>query len=187
MRSMDGQTTFEAEGFLFSRQEDAELALSEKKQIGYLEEHLDFNNAEQIFSVYKKLIEEHTFSTPVGLGYLKELRQYLAENGFTDGVPPIPVSAVRPERNRETLPARHEGKKAHNPEKTVGYRISIVINLILAALVVAMFIITLKSDNPNILNYERTIQDKYAEWEMNLTDREEAVREKERALHIKEQ
>ena len=56
---------------------------------------------------------------------------------------------------------------------------SIILNLLLVAAVIAMFVITLKSDHPNILNYERTLQDRYASWEQELTEREAVLREKE--------
>ena len=59
-----------------------------------------------------------------------------------------------------------------------------MINLFLAALVIAMFAITLKSDNPNILNYKNVIVNQYASWEQELSEREQAVREKEQQLQI---
>ena len=49
---------------------------------------------------------------------------------------------------------------------------------------IAMLIIAGVSDNPNILNYERVLQDRYAEWEMELNEREAKIREKERSLQI---
>ena len=36
----------------------------------------------------------------------------------------------------------------------------------------------------NILNYEKAVTDRYASWEQDLTEREAAVREKERELRI---
>ena len=42
------------------------------------------------------------------------------------------------------------------------------------------------SDNPNILNYENNLQNKYAQWEQELTERENVLREKERNLMIEE-
>lgn len=62
--------------------------------------------------------------------------------------------------------------------------ISTILNVVLALAVVGMFAITLKSDNPNILNYEKQIINKYASWDQELTEREQAVREKERQLQI---
>ena len=57
----------------------------------------------------------------------------------------------------------------------------IVITFLVVALV-AMLIIALVSDNPNILNYERVLQDKYSSWEMDLKEREDAIRQKELEL-----
>ena len=61
---------------------------------------------------------------------------------------------------------------------------SVVMNIVMIIAIIAMFVITLNSDQPNILNYEKNIQNKYATWEQELTQREQAVREKERELHI---
>lgn len=42
-----------------------------------------------------------------------------------------------------------------------------------------MFAIALSSSNPNIINYERVLQDKYAGWAQELSSREEALRMQE--------
>lgn len=59
-----------------------------------------------------------------------------------------------------------------------------IVNILLVILVVAMFCITLNSNNPNILNYKRKILNEYASWEQDLTERENAIREKESMLDI---
>lgn len=51
-------------------------------------------------------------------------------------------------------------------------------NIVMVIAIIAMFIITLNSDQPNVLNYERNLQNKYATWEQELTQREQTVREK---------
>ena len=53
-------------------------------------------------------------------------------------------------------------------------------------IIIAMFVITVKSDNPNILNYERVLQDKYAGWAEDLADKEEELRKWERELEKRE-
>lgn len=65
-----------------------------------------------------------------------------------------------------------------------GFKISVILNVLLILAVAAMFTITIRSDNPNILNYKRVITDKYAQWEQELTERENAVRERERELKL---
>jgi hypothetical protein len=47
-----------------------------------------------------------------------------------------------------------------------------------------MFVIAINSNQPNILNYQRVLQNRYAGWEQELTDREQAIRDKERELNI---
>ncbi|MGN0402770.1 MAG: hypothetical protein ACI4HQ_11020, partial [Acetatifactor sp.] len=68
-------------------------------------------------------------------------------------------------------------------EKTKQYLIiSLILNVLLVVAIMVMFRITLKSNNPNVLNYERVITDKYATWEEELTERERIIREKEKEL-----
>ena len=62
--------------------------------------------------------------------------------------------------------------------------ISVILNVLLVLAIIAMFTITLKSDNPNVLNYEKAITNKYAAWEQELTEREQRIREKEKELRI---
>lgn len=54
--------------------------------------------------------------------------------------------------------------------------------VVLVIIVVAMFAISLTSGSTTILNYENKIIDKYEEWELELQQREEAVKEREEAL-----
>lgn len=50
-----------------------------------------------------------------------------------------------------------------------------------------MYVIAITgSKNPNILNYEKVIQNRYSQWEKDLSDRERVIREKEKELLINE-
>jgi hypothetical protein len=49
-----------------------------------------------------------------------------------------------------------------------------------------MFYISFTSSNPNVLNYERAVQNKYSQWEQELSDREAVIRDKEKELLINE-
>ena len=66
-------------------------------------------------------------------------------------------------------------------EKT-RFLFSVILNVLLVMAVAAMFSIALRSNNPNILYYERAITNRYAAWEQELTDRERVVRQKEAEL-----
>ena len=54
----------------------------------------------------------------------------------------------------------------------------------LIAIVIAMFVIATTGSNPNILNYENALINKYAEWEQELRERELKVLEYENMYGI---
>lgn len=168
--------------FLFSNAEDAGLAMKEKKQVQYLEKHMDTSNPQNVLLLYEKANRERIFRTPVGLSYLQGLREQLLKAGMKEEeIPPICVYAEY-NRSQQSRPEPVKTRIIQTKRETMKRRLqfSIILNVLLVAAVIAMFVIALGSDNPNILNYERTLQDRYASWEQELTDREAELREKER-------
>ena len=172
-------------GYRFYTEKDAQLAAEELKKIEYLEARIDYSRPDSILTVYEKTIHEIIFNTPVGMQYLKKLRDYLLERPEIDPerVPEIPLyqsfSGVIRERSN---PAKNRIQTKDGGKD--GFKISVILNVLLILAVAAMFTITIRSDNPNILNYKRVITDKYAQWEQELTERENAVRERERELKL---
>ena len=179
----------EAEGFLFINGEDAAIADKERKQVDYLEKHIDYKNPEQVLSVYKKLIEERTFKTPVGMIYLRHLQNFLQEKVYIGKgrIPAIPVdepcdrSTPKP---REELKSVRVAAQKRKEKQESNYKISVVLNFVLIAAVLVMFWMTMQSETPNMLNYRTALENKYAAWEQELTEREQVVREKELELKI---
>ncbi len=183
---------FEAGGFLFISGEDAALAEKERKQIEYLEKNLDYNNSENILAIYQKLINERTFKTPMGVIYLKHMQKYLLKKAEIkkERVPFIPVmesyTHTPPQKRSEIKTIKEETVRKKKGEQLTKLKFSMILNFILAAAVVAMFWIALKSDTPNMINYKTAIENKYASWEQELTERESIIREKELELKISE-
>ena len=179
----------EAEGFLFINGEDAAIADKERKQVDYLEKHIDYKNPEQVLSVYKKLIEERTFKTPVGMIYLRHLQNFLQEKVYIgkERIPAIPVdepcdrSTPKP---REELKSVRVAAQKRKEKQESNHKISVVLNFVLIAAVFVMFWMTMQSETPNMLNYRTALENKYAAWEQELTEREQVVREKELELKI---
>lgn len=170
--------------FLFSNAEDAALAMKEKKQVEYLEKHMDTSRPQNVLLLYEKANRERIFRTPVGLSYLLRLREQLLKSGMKeDDIPPVCVYAEY-DLSHKSAPEPVKTRIIQTKRETMKRRLqfSIILNVLLAAAIIAMFIITLKSDNPNILNYERALQDRYASWEQDLTEREAVLREKEREV-----
>lgn len=182
----------EAEGFLFLNGEDAALADKERKQIEYLDKHLDYKNAEQVLGVYQKLIGERTFKTPVGIIYMKHLQNFLANKTSIakERIMAIPVDEPCDRcipQPRTKLRSLQAAAKMHKEQKENSHKFSVILNFVLIVLVLAMFWMTMQSETPNIINYRIALENKYAGWEQELTEREQIVREKELELKISQE
>lgn len=180
-----------AEGYSFLSEKDAALAENERRKIDYLESRLDYDHPETILRVYNKAIEERVFKSPVGQFFLRNLQQYLVNQPEIDpdevSVIPLYVS-FDTEFREQPNPARNRINPVEKKKEKKKFQllpISLIINAGLVVAVIAMFSIALNSDQPNILNYEKAITNRYASWEQQLTEREQIVRERERELNIK--
>ena len=181
------QASRNAEGFFFLNAEDAGMASKEKKQIEYLEAHLDYRRPEQVLTLYERMLREKIFKTPVGMIYLKHLQDFLlAQPGIDPArVPMIPITSpcILVPRKRER-PVRSGAGDGETKGSRARMRISIILNVLLVIAVILMFVVAINSRQPNILNYRTAILNEYASWEQDLQEREQVIREKERELKI---
>ena len=178
----------EAEGYLFVNATDAALAEKERKQIEYLEKKLDYQKPEQILVILQKLIEERTFKTPVGMMYLKRLQDYLKNHiaGDKERIPSIPVDYICDKSGLSTrveLKTVRAATKRREEIKKSNHKISIILNVILIIGMLVMFWMATQSETLNMINYKNALENRYAEWEQELTEREQAIREKEKSLN----
>lgn len=171
-------------GYRFATIADAETARMEKKKIDNLEQHLDFRNTQNILLVYNKAIDNRVFLTPLGMAYLQKMQSQLIKCGVPEEkIRPIPLYATFSNKteNNSSIRRSFESRK-----EKVEYRgrfiTSVCINVLMAVAIGALIFVSLRSDVPTIVNYETAIVNKYSEWEQELSERERAVREAERAL-----
>lgn len=176
------------EGFSFFTEKDATLALQEQKKIEYLEARMNYNNPMSILNVYQKAIKEHVFKTPLGIQYLRHLQEYLQNRPEidADNIPAIPLYKNYDGEFREQPSPARKRVVPVKKKKSIAFPMSIMLNVVLTVAIIAMFVITLQADQPNILNYERALTDRYATWEQELTEREQIIREKERELKLEQ-
>lgn len=187
---MQGKKELIVGGFQFGTSKDVAIAQNEVQKVELLESKMDYSNPEQVHMIYEHAIQNRVFVTPIGYTYLHALQKYLIEHPV-DGkeVRSIPLYMNYSQVMREkTKPAkkRVEPQKQKSKPIKLKLNISIFINIILVIMVVAMFLITLTGKNPNMINYENTLVNKYASWEQELTEREQIVREKEREFNLSE-
>ncbi len=176
-------------GVKYASVHDATAAGEELKKIAYIEERMNYNNPEEVLAIYNKMIENKLFVTPSGYEFLFRIRDILKQYPEIDNDRIYPViteslftqrarnearASLRPAASHDT---REELKKTKN-----GFRTSVIINIFLVGLVIALFVIALNSDNPNILNYKTVLENRYAEWEENLSEREAQLKEREKQL-----
>lgn len=187
---MADKTDWVVEGFQFGTEQDAKLAKDESVRVKRLEEKIDYNNPEMIHAVYKKAVDNRVFKTPVGYEFLKKLQVILKEiSDSKEEIADIPVQGVYSLRET-TNPAVERIKasqaKPKPTKKEIGLRTLIFVNVVLVLLVALMFYISMTGSNATVLNYKRAVQNEYSQWEKELSERESAIREKERELLLEE-
>lgn len=174
-------------GYAFANEEDARLAREELKKVHFFDTKMDYSNTENVLMFFQKILEERVFRTQIGMDYLHKLQNLLVERGVeSERIPVIPINAVyRPQMNKQNRPQTPKRVEMHEKQREHTLLLSsLIVNAAMVILVILLFAITLKSDNPNILNYEKALVNKYASWEQDLSERENKVREAERQYHI---
>ena len=172
----------------------ADRAAAEVERIRRLEEQIDYSKPKVVHLLYDRINDSNVFATPEGFAYLLHLREFLEENsseldheikGIPSEILTKKMNAAAPDASEETV-HRDNGKIKKLRRERDRYKnwfsISRIVAVALGIAVIVMFIIALNSSAPNILNYERAIQDKYAAWENTLSERERAVAEREKAV-----
>lgn len=170
------------EGYRFATVADAETARMELKKIENLEQKLDYRRPQNVLLVYNRAVDNRVFLTPVGFSYLQKMQKELLKWGMpADKVRPVPLYATFSNKTANSRSIRLSVAQRH-PEYQGRFLASLLVNVVLIALVVAMVLFAWNTDTPNIINYRQAIENEYSEWEQELTQREQAVREEKRKL-----
>ena len=174
--------------YQFETKEEYEQALQEKNGINYLNAQLDVNNIEKVYQLYTELVDKKIFITVIGIEYLKKLRGILLRDSrfSADNLRPIRITTVNKQvKNRveKYISSKYETEVRQHKKEKEGIRnklnTSIIINVVLVIMLIAMFFISKSSSNPTIIDYERKLQDKYASWESDLREKEQELKDLE--------
>lgn len=211
------------DGFMFTDEKTAQKACQEEDSIQYVKDRLDMENPRMVLQMYRKLLAEQVFETPVGLLYLKELQNYLLEapelhkeqieaillpaDSSGEQAASQEKKAKLPQEEQTMTPqaaARHQEtlewyveklEESRQQERLSDYRrrraeerakesrkhlrLSLLFSLFLIFVTIGVGAITMTDQHPNILNYENKIIEKYQDWEADLENREQIIKEKE--------
>lgn len=188
------RTPYEAGGFAFPNEAMMEKAIREEEGIRYIKESADLNNSQIIYEVYCQMVRQKIFETPVGYTFLHELQESLKADSSISlrDIPAVPVRAFKTEPSGEKREKPKEAgkvktkvvykKAVKNVDYKPWFRTSVTISIILLGIVIGMFAVTATSGNINIVNYENALIEKYENWEAQLLEREERLKERENAL-----
>lgn len=177
-------------GYEFTTKEDAQIAKDELNAIKYVSAKTNSKDPKQVYSLYNKIIERKLFSTQIGMNYLKSLQTFLYKSSEipNDKIQPIPINTdtqdeinIRRERSEFKSELRDLSIKAARYKNN--FTRVMIINVILVIIIVAMFIILNTSSNPNIINYEVNLQNKYAQWQEQLQSQEQSLNARENELN----
>lgn len=172
------------DGYKFATLADAETARQDSKRVKNLEDNLNYKKPQSVLALYHKALDTKIFQTPIGFAYLVRIQEHLKRCGIDEGnIRPVPLNMTFTNKTAANRSIR-QSIAARKPEYMNRFIASVCINVILVIMVIAMFVISLKSDHPNIINYRREVVNEYSEWEQELTERERAVREAEREYGI---
>ena len=172
-------------GYEFTSKEDAQIAKDELNAIKYVSSKTNSKDPKQVYSLYNKIIERKLFSTQIGMNYLKSLQTFLYKSSE---IQPIPINID----TQDEINIRRERSEFKSELRDLSIKVAryknnftrvMIINVILVIIIVAMFIILNTSSNPNIINYEVNLQNKYAQWQEQLQSQEQSLNARENELN----
>lgn len=177
-------------GYEFNTKEEAQLARDELNAIKYVSAKTNSKDAMQVYNLYNKIIERKLFSTQIGMNYLKQLQTFLYKSSEipNEKIQPIPINV----ETQEEINIRRERTEFKSELRDLSIKVAryknnfvrvMIVNVILVVIIIAMFIILNTSSNPNIINYEVNIQNKYAQWQQDLQSQEESIKAREKELN----
>lgn len=173
-------------GFVFETEEAAQKARNELEGIDVVRSKVNMRSPETVLEVYNKLIDKRLCKTVVGYSYLHDLQKYLQNSNQIPGesIRDIPIEPIRRRVVREIENTGEKRKQAGKDSYRDKYRTSLIFNLIFGIAVVLIMYFATTGDSVNIINYENKIIDRYEAWEQELTERESALEEYEKAYGI---
>lgn len=192
------------DGFLFENEETAQIARKEEEGIRFIKQRTALDNPEVVLKLYKKLLEQELFVTPVGIRFLTELQNILLTSVYIarDEIPPIPVKALEDVQKAESgTPVEKAVQKSEeigmknkkvDSKAADAYRKKFLVAtfcaIILGVSVIGMFVINaISGNNVNIINYREQLLNEYSDWEAELKTEEERLERWEETLEQREE
>ncbi len=186
-------------GYLFETNQEYIKAKREKQVVDQMKKTMDWKNPEIAYKLYRKILDNNSFTTIIGIHFLWELRTVILRSGTTvdaeqlfvpvKGMELVDMDADDDKKEKHSLSAKSMLGNAQFEKNSIAlekYRNSNKVkNIIIAFLVfiiAGMLVISQITPYSVFTDYETKIINQYEEWEKELEAREAAVTERENAL-----
>lgn len=191
---MKEKERFVVDGYSFETKAEWEEAKREEESIQYIRAKTNLSDMQTVYKVYCGLVEKKTFITPVGITFLMQMQKELLRSGRNvDEVPKVPITLPRKRKKSAELFSKETQEKTQEKNRVlIDYyksklRNTRIVMFFLIVVIGAMFLITMFGPNTPFVDAEIKLQNKYAAWEQELRQREDAVEKRERELGISPQ
>lgn len=163
----------ELEGYLFLNKRDFVKAEKEKAVVEQMKHTVNWKNPSVAYKLYNKILDKNSFSTIIGINFLRELREIIVRSGINtqEGLRPIPVK--KQEVKVDEYQVLYEDIKTAN-------RIKKIIIAFLVFIIAGMLGVSYFTPYTIFTDYEEKIKNEYSAWEQELEEREAALKEKEK-------
>lgn len=178
-------------GFYFDNDKDYQLALKDEEMLKYLWKRIEASDKRTVYELYCKLLESNKCSTVVGMAYIKEIYNYIIQNGYAteDEMPPIEGFTVEKlhraggysqaqmhrikmamEKNLETRVEKYKNNIS---------RLKITVGVLIILVVTLFSLGFMNNDGSNYVSARENVIDEYSKWESELTVKEKELKERE--------
>ena len=139
------------------------------------------DNPESIKAVYEKLTQKLYFSTPIGMNFLMEMREYLVTI-YGEEILPVPVAPARITRAARGRTVDIEKYKQLKKENSKAIRIKNNLTIAVIAMlitIIGILFILITNENSGFFRAEEKLVNKYSAWEERLYNWEQELNERE--------
>lgn len=174
---------FQLNGYQFLDKSSYNIALIEQQKIDTIKQSIFADNPDNTRIIYEKLTKKLYFSTPIGMDFLRELREYLVAI-YGEDIAPVPVAPGRITRvSRKTVDIEKykQLKEENSKTKRIKNNLTIAVIAMLITIIGILFIL-ITNENSGYFRAKEKLEDKYAAWEERLYNWEQELNEREATI-----
>ena len=177
---------FVLDGYAFATKEEYNIAVREQRNINSIRAKMDIENKDSVLLIYQKLAKKCLLISPVGIEFMRFLRRRLIDDFHVEETELAMIQVSSKSSYSLDRSKQYTNIQLVNEIKRKNRTLT-TLKIIICALVitiVTMFVITIKSDYSGYFNVEEKVLNKYSDWEDELNQREQKIKEMEDKLKI---